>query len=159
MKVLAIDPGYDRVGIAIMEKMAGNEVLHYSECLETNKKQDLNDRILAIGLTIEKLIKEHKPDALAIETLFFNKNIKTAIGVAEARGAIIYLAKKNNCAVFEFGPQEIKIATTGYGKSDKKAVIDMVKRLVKNVPQNALDDEYDAIAVGITCLAHNGNGR
>jgi crossover junction endodeoxyribonuclease RuvC len=159
MRVLAIDPGYDRVGIAIMEKISGNEILHYSKCLETNKKDDLSERILEIGLNLENLIEEYKPDTVAIETLFFNKNIKTAIGVAEARGAIIYLAKKYNCKVFEFGPQEIKIATTGYGKSDKRAVIDMVKRLIKNVPDGALDDEYDAIAVGITCLAHIGIGR
>ena len=159
MKVLAIDPGYDRVGLAILEKITTGEILHHSECLETDRSMDFNDRILDIGNKIENLINLHQPDTLAIETLFFNKNIKTAIGVAQARGMIIYLAKKYNCAVFEFGPQEIKIATTGYGKSDKKAVIDMVKRLVKNVPTNALDDEYDAIAVGITCIAHKGIGR
>ena len=159
MKVLAIDPGYDRVGLAILEKDSTGETLYYSECLETDRNKSFNDRLLDIGNKIENLINLHQPDTLAIETLFFNKNIKTAIGVAEARGVIIYLAKKYNCAVFEFGPQEIKIATTGYGKSDKKAVIDMVKRLVKNVPQNAIDDEYDAIAVGITCIAHKGIGR
>ncbi len=155
MRVLAIDPGYDRVGVAVLEKSDAGEVLIFSSCIETDKTQNLNDRILEIGQTIEKLIIEHQPKQVGIETLFFNKNIKTAIGVAQARGVIIYLAKKHNCAVFEFGPQEIKIATTGYGKSDKKAVIEMVKRLIKNVPDNALDDEYDAIAVGITCLAHN----
>ena len=72
---------------------------------------------------------------------------------------MMYIAKKFNCKISEFGPQEIKIATTGYGKSDKNAVIAMVKRLVKNVPEDALDDEYDAIAVGITCLAHYAKGR
>jgi len=61
--------------------------------------------------------------------------------------------------VYEFGPQEIKIAVTGYGKSDKTAVIDMVKRLVPNSPDSVLDDEYDAIAVGITCLAHYGRTK
>jgi len=92
-----------------------------------------------------------------VETLFFNKNVKTAIGVAQARGIILYLAKNAGCTVHDFGPQEIKIAVTGYGKSDKNAVIDMVKRLVSNVPEKALDDEYDAIAVGITTLAHLRN--
>lgn len=154
MKVLAIDPGYDRVGIAILEKNNNQEILLHSECFETDKKSDFSDRILTIGLHLENLIQDHKPNRVAIETLFFNKNIKTAIGVAEARGVILFIAKKYGCSVKEFGPQEIKIATTGYGKSDKKAVIDMVKRLVKNVPDKALDDEYDAIAVGITCLAY-----
>ncbi|MCB9810732.1 MAG: crossover junction endodeoxyribonuclease RuvC [Candidatus Nomurabacteria bacterium] len=159
MKVLAVDPGYDRIGVAILEKNQGGEFLHYSTCIETSKNNSLTERIFYAGETIAKLLNEHQPQAVAIETLFFNKNIKTAIGVAQARGMIIYLAKKHDCQVFEYGPQEIKIATTGYGKSDKQAVIQMVKRLVKNVPQEALDDEYDAIAVGITCLAHNANDR
>ena len=159
MKVLAIDPGYDRLGMAVIEHGTGGEVLHHSECFLTDKKAELNDRLFALGIRVEALLALHKPEAVAIETLFFNKNIKTAIGVAEARGTIIFLAKKFGCAVYEFGPQEIKIATTGYGKSDKNAVIAMVKRLIKNVPENALDDEYDAIAVGVTCLAHYRNNR
>lgn len=154
MKVIAIDPGYDRVGIAVIEKVAGVETLLFSCCLITDKKLDLNERIFTIGNELEKILELYKPDALGIETLFFNKNIKTGIGVAEARGVLIYLAKKHHCVVYEFGPQEIKVAITGYGKSDKAAVITMVKRLVKNVPEKALDDEYDAIAVGVTCLAH-----
>jgi crossover junction endodeoxyribonuclease RuvC len=154
MRVLAIDPGYDRLGIAVMEKRENKEVLLHSLCLQTNGTDNLPERFFNIGQKIEELIEEYEPNAVGIETLFFNKNIKTAIGVAQARGIIIYLAKKAGCTVYEFGPQEIKIAVTGYGKSDKTAVIDMVKRLVKDVPQNALDDEYDAIAVGITCLAH-----
>lgn len=159
MKVLAIDPGYDRIGLAILEKGLTGEILHYSKCLETDRKKDFNERILEVGSFVENTILKYQPDTLAIETLFFNQNIKTAIGVAEARGVIIYLAKKHNCQVYEFGPQEIKVATTGYGKSDKKAVIGMVKRLIKNVPDQALDDEYDAIAIGITCIAHNGFHR
>lgn len=158
MKVLAIDPGYDRIGMAVIENTAIGELLHYSFCFETNKTENLNDRIYALGLEFEKILTEYQPDSVAIETLFFNKNIKTGIGVAEARGAIIYLAKKFGCKVYEFGPQEIKVAVTGYGKSDKNAVILMTKRLVKNIPEKALDDEYDAIAVGITCLAHYAKG-
>ncbi len=72
---------------------------------------------------------------------------------------LIYLAKQANCDVYEFNPQEIKVAITGYGKSDKTAVIDMVKRLVPNAPLTALDDEYDAIAIGVTCLAHHGRTK
>jgi crossover junction endodeoxyribonuclease RuvC len=159
MKVLAIDPGYDRIGLAVLENSPKGEVLIFSSCFETEKTQDINDRIYNLGLEVEKVISKYEPNVVAIETLFFNKNIKTGIGVAEARGAVIYISKKFGCPVYEFGPQEIKVATTGYGKSDKSAVIMMVKRLIKNVPDNALDDEYDAIAVGITCLAHYSNGR
>lgn len=155
MKVLAIDPGYDRLGVAIVEKDNHGEIVIFSKCIETDKNEGVNERIYQLGLELEEIIHTYQPNSVAIETLFFNKNIKTAIGVAEARGMIIYLAKKFSCTIHEFGPQEIKIATTGYGKSDKEAVIMMVKKLVRNVPESALDDEYDAIAVGITCLAHH----
>lgn len=154
MRVLAIDPGYDRLGLAVLEKKDNKEVLIYSDCLVTSPQDDLSVRLLEIGDAVEKLIAKYHPDALGIETLFFNTNQKTAIGVAQARGIMIYLAMKANCALYEFGPQEIKIAVTGYGKSDKKAVIDMVKRLIPGVKDKAHDDEYDAVAVGITCLAH-----
>lgn len=154
MRVLGIDPGYDRLGVAIIEKSGTQERVVFSDCITTPKDAALNDRLYILGTQVEQLLVTHKPDAVGIETLFFNKNIKTAVAVAEARGIIIYLAKKAGCAVYEFGPQEIKVAITGYGKSDKTAVIGMVKRLVQNVPTDAHDDEYDAIAVGVTCLAH-----
>lgn len=157
MRVLAIDPGYDRLGVAILEKEAGKEVLLYSACVETDKKLPLVERLLAVGEAVEALMMKYEPTAVGIETLFFNKNQKTAIGVAQARGIIIYLALKHGCAVYEFGPQEIKVAVTGYGNSDKKAVFDMVQRLIPTVQAGAKDDEYDAIAVGITCLAHHRN--
>lgn len=153
MKVIGIDPGYDRLGVAVLESHTGIETLHYSTCIETQKNDSLPDRLYTLGCAFTKLLTTYQPDGIAIETLFFNKNQKTAIGVAQARGILIYLAKQAGCAIYEFGPQEIKIATTGYGKSDKQAVIAMVQRLVPTAPQDALDDEYDAIAVAITALA------
>ncbi|QQR64733.1 crossover junction endodeoxyribonuclease RuvC [Candidatus Kaiserbacteria bacterium] len=155
MRVLALDPGYDRLGVAVIEKENGKEKLLYSACILTSRDETLHTRLFQVGEAVERLILEHTPQAVGIETLFFNKNVKTAIGVAQARGIILFLAQKAGCVVYEFGPQEIKVAVTGYGKSDKKAVIDMVKRLIVNAPMNALDDEYDAIAVGITTLAHH----
>ena len=159
MRVIALDPGYDRLGVAVMENTSGIEVLLYSCCIESSRADTLPDRLLTIGTEFERLLGEYKPDTMGIETLFFNKNIKTAIGVAQARGTLLYLAKQAGCTVYEFGPQEIKSAVTGYGKSDKQAVIDMILRLVKNAPTKALDDEYDAIAVGVTCLATYGRSR
>ena len=156
MRVLGIDPGYDRVGLAVMEYENGKEKLLYSTCILTDKQAELNARLQVIGVTITKIIQEHDVDTLGIETLFFNKNVKTAMGVAQARGVIIFTAMQENCVVHEFSPQAIKIATTGYGNSDKVAITAMVKQLVPDVPLDALDDEYDAIAVGITCLAHFG---
>jgi len=155
MRVLAVDPGYDRLGVAVMELQDGKETLIHSECLLTDKEADLDTRLFSIGEAFDVLLKKHQPDIVGIETLFFNKNVKTAIGVAQARGIIMFLARRAGAAVREYGPQEIKIAVTGYGKSDKAAVIDMVMRLIPDAPEDVLDDEYDAIAVGITTLAHN----
>jgi crossover junction endodeoxyribonuclease RuvC len=156
MRVLGVDPGYDRVGLAVMEYQNGLEKVLYSTCVLTNKTDDLNTRLQVVGNAITQTISNYAVDTLGIETLFFNKNVKTAMGVAQARGIIIYTAMQANCQIYEFSPQAIKIATTGYGNSDKVAVTAMVKQLVPDVPTSALDDEYDAIAVGITCLAHHG---
>ncbi len=153
MRVLAFDPGYDRLGVAVMEKTNGKEILIHSECVTTDRTDTMPERLHIIGSRIETLTHEFHPDHVALETLFFNKNQKTAIAVAEVRGIILFLARKAGCSIAEFSPQEIKVAVTGYGKSDKSAVTGMVKRLVPNVPDTALDDEYDAIAVGITALA------
>lgn len=159
MRVIAIDPGYDRLGVAVMENTGGIETLVYSACIESSRTDTLPDRLVTVGEEFARLLALYQPEALGIETLFFNKNIKTAIGVAQARGVLLYLAKQAGCMIYEFGPQEIKSAVTGYGKSDKQGVIDMIMRLVKNAPIKALDDEYDAIAVGVTCLAtHGRNG-
>ena len=155
MRVLAVDPGYDRLGVAVLEHDAGAERLIYSACITSDKESSIPERLLTLGNEFTALLKEYHPDAVAIETLFFNKNVTSAVAVAEARGMIMFLAKQAEASVYEFGPQEIKVAVTGYGKSDKGAVINMVLRLIPEAPKDALDDEYDAIAIGITCLAHH----
>ena len=83
IRVLALDPGYDRLGVAVLERQEGKEVLLFSTCIETNRNDALVERLFHIGSAVETLIKDHQPDAVAIETLFFNANIKTAIGVAQ----------------------------------------------------------------------------
>lgn len=154
MKVLAIDPGYDRLGVALLERVDNADAVLYSNCIETDKTATLPERLHVTGEAIAALLAEHQPTHLAIETLFFNKNQKTAIGVAQMRGICLYLGQAAACTIAEYGPQEIKIAVTGYGNSDKQAVMAMVPRLASGVPEQALDDEYDAIAVGLTALAH-----
>lgn len=161
MRFLGVDPGYDRVGIAIVEHdvTTKKETVVFSECFETQKNTELHDRLLLVGNRVKDIIAKYTPDALGLETLFFSKNQKTAMAVASARGIILYEAKKAGCNVFEYHPQEIKVAITGYGKSDKTAVTTMVKQLVQNCPNSALDDEYDAIAIAVTGLAHNGHSQ
>jgi crossover junction endodeoxyribonuclease RuvC len=153
-RVLAFDPGYDRLGVAVIERKNNKEHLVYSECVGTNRNDTMAERLQHIGNRVDELLREYTPTTVALETLFFNKNQKTGIAVAEVRGIILYLALRSGCHIMEFNPQEIKVAVTGYGKSDKEAVIMMVKRLIARVPTDAMDDEYDAIAVGITALAH-----
>lgn len=153
MRILACDPGYDRLGVAVLEKENGKEHLLYSTCVTTDKALPLPERLCAIGEAFRSLIAEYRPDGVALETLFFNKNAKTALAVAETRGVLIFLARSQGCSIHEYAPQEVKVAVTGYGKSDKSHVTDMVRRLIPSAPEEALDDEYDAIAVGITALA------
>jgi len=162
MRILGIDPGYDRLGIAVIEKatrgQGGKETLLYSDCLQTSSKDDIYIRLKSIGAEIARILDEFKPDILAIETLFITKNQKTAMRVAEARGIIIYEALKRDIPVHEYGPMEVKMAVTGDGSSDKTRMTKMVGLLVKMPakagPTKLLDDEYDAIAIALCASAH-----
>lgn len=152
MRVLGIDPGYDRFGIAVLERRERKEVLIHSTCATTKKTDALPDRLRAVGDALDSAIREYAPGAVALEQLFFNKNVKTALAVAEARGVALYVARSHDIPVFEYSPQAVKIATTGYGASTKDQVESMLHRLVVGIPVKALDDEYDAIAVALACL-------
>lgn len=152
MKILGIDPGYDRIGIAVIE----NSLLIYSECFDTDAKDDFHFRLKEIGQKINKIILDYHPDVMAIESLFITKNQKTAMKVAEARGVISYEASLKNIPIHEYSPPQIKVAITGHGGSDKAQIIKMIPLLLKIKAKKALDDEYDAIAVALTCLAHIG---
>jgi crossover junction endodeoxyribonuclease RuvC len=154
MKILAVDPGYERLGVAILEKPeGGKESLIFSDCIVTSKDLPHSERLNFAGSELMKIIKEYKPEALAIETLFFSKNQKTALSVAEARGMILFVAAYNGLVVHEFSPADIKIAVTGHGRSDKSQVTAMVNRILKIDKPIKYDDEYDAIAAGITYFA------
>lgn len=154
MKVLAIDPGFGRCGVAVLEKNLGKEKYLYSDCIETSPSTPFEDRLAMVADECARVIREFQPDALAMEKLFFSSNAKTAMQVAEVRGAILHVASSAALPVFEYGPGQIKSATTGYGKADKKQITQMIHMLLKIDKQIKLDDEYDAIAVGITHLAH-----
>lgn len=154
MKILSIDPGFERIGIAVIEKtFEKKDSLIYSNCFKTSPKEKLNERIKNIGNEIERVIKKYKPNVLAIEKLYFTTNQKTVMGVSEARGVIIYVATQNNLSVFEYTPPQIKVAVTGYGKATKDMVMSMVPKLINMDSSINSDDEIDAIAIGLTCLA------
>ncbi len=153
MRVLAFDPGYERLGVAVLEKQDGKEVLLYSGCVRTLAKAGFAERLKKLGEEAEALILEWQPEAVALEEVFFEKNAKTAMQVAEVRGMLMYIAAKANLPCHHYTPGEVKVATTGYGGSDKKAIAAMVPKLLRLPTGKRLDDELDAIAVGITCLA------
>jgi crossover junction endodeoxyribonuclease RuvC len=156
MIIISIDPGYERLGIAVIEKQPKQkEILLYSECFKTSAKLPHHERLTLIGNKIKEVIKKYKPEALATEKLFFSKNQKTALLVAEARGVILYSASSLGLEVFEYTPACIKIAVTGYGKSEKRQIIDMVKKLIVVPKEKNSDDEFDAIAIGLTHFATN----
>jgi len=154
-RIISIDPGFDRLGVAIMELDSDKPKLLFSKCIRTKSKDSHSKRLLELGQEIKEIIQEWSPSIMAIETLFFNTNSTSALGVAEARGVVIYEAMNSLLEVCEYSPQAIKIAVTGYGKADKLQMENMVIRLVKLPEENRkrLDDEIDAIAVGITHLA------
>lgn len=155
-RILGIDPGYERLGISILEKNKNDrkERVLFSECFKTSGKLEFSERLCLIGEEIKKTIKEYKPEILSIETLFLNTNHKTVMRVAEARGVIIYEASCVGLKIFEASPPQIKIATTGYGKASKAEIIKMVKILVEIDKLKKSDDELDAIAIALTAFAH-----
>ena len=154
MRVLAIDPGYGRCGVAVLERTEGTkEVLLYSDCIETSKDADFTARLGTVAGECSRLAKKYMPDALAMEKLYFSTNQKTAMRVAEVRGALIQAATSLGIPVFEYTPGEIKSAAGGYGRADKQQIAKMLHALVKIEKEIKYDDEYDAIAVGLTHLS------
>ncbi len=153
MKVLAIDPGYGRCGMAVVEKTSNGEILLFSDCVETSAADSFPDRLGAIVAKSIQLADMYRPDAFAIEKLYFSTNQKTAMRVAEVRGALIEAAVERDIPVFEYGPGQVKSAVAGSGNADKQQVSRMVRLLVKIEKKVRHDDEYDAIAIGITHCA------
>ena len=156
MRILGIDPGFERLGIAILEKNKGDkkEKVIFSECFKTSSKLDFSERLYLIGEEIRTVIKKYKPEILSIETLFLNTNQKTVMRVAEARGVVIYQAAQARLKIFEASPPQIKIATTGYGAANKEQIMKMVRILVEIDKIKTSDDELDAIAIALTAFAH-----
>ncbi len=152
MRVLAIDPGFDRLGIAVLEGNASRPTLVWSDCV-CPPKGDKEARLAAVRDAVISAIKEYRPDVFALETLFFSTNKKTAFGVAEARGAALSAAGTHSLPVREYSPGTVKLAVAGNGRADKTSIAQMIPRLVDLPVRKRLDDEFDAIAVGITALA------
>jgi len=158
VRVLGVDPGYHRIGLAIVE-CAGNRVaLIRSRLVETSREEDFHLRLQDLFASVQEAILEYNPDALAVEELFFAKNVKTAIGVAHARGVILLAAAQAGLPLFEYKPSVVKLAITSNGNADKAQIEFMVERLLGIDLKGRKDDEIDAIAVAL-CHSFKHGGK
>jgi crossover junction endodeoxyribonuclease RuvC len=150
MRILGIDPGIGRTGWGVIDIQGSKAVVKGYGCIETEPNSETPGRLFAIYDELMDIIKEYKPESFAIEDLFFNKNVSTALVVGQARGVIILAAVQNNLPIHIYTPSQVKIAVTGYGKAEKKQVGKMVQVILglKSIPKP--DDTADALAIAIT---------
>jgi len=148
-KILGIDPGYGRMGYAVILATGTKMELIETGCIETQKTEKHERRLAQIAVRIRDLFDTHNPDRLGIEKLLFTKNVTTGIGVAESRGVVLAIAGAFETEVLEVGPKQVKQAVTGYGAADKKGVQQMVVRLLNLEETPKPDDAADACAVAI----------
>ncbi len=152
--ILGIDPGLADTGYGLITKQGQKLKMIGCGSIKTSAKIDFFGRLNIIHQELAKIIKKHKPEKVAVELLFFCKNVKTALLVGQARGVCLMTIAEHKLPIFEYTPLEVKLALTSYGRADKNQVGQMVKVLLnlKTVPKP--DDAADALAVAITC-AHS----
>ena len=148
--ILGIDPGYHRCGFAVVRRLSGNQAeLLGSGTIITRPQDPFAVRLHALAIDLDRLLAEWQPDCVAIEEVYFAKNAKTAIGVAQARGVVLEHSAGAGLPVAEYSPTTVKSQLTGNGQADKNQVAYMVRRWFKLGDARRLDDELDAIAVAL----------
>ena len=154
MRILGIDPGYATIGFGVVDTDRGQVHMVTYGAITTSAGIPLSRRLYQISTDMEELIAQVKPDVIAVEELFFNNNVKTAINVAQARGIILVVGCQNNIPTYEYTPLQVKQAVVGYGRADKIQVQKMVKTILKVDVLPKLDDITDSMAIAI-CHAHS----
>lgn len=154
MRILGIDPGFAITGYSIIEYKGNHFTLIDSGAILTKAGESFPDRLVKIYDDMQNIIDTYKPEVLSIEELFFNTNTTTAINVAQARGIVLVVAKKNNVPIYEYTPLQIKQSVVGYGRADKIQVQKMVKTILGVDKLPKLDDTTDSMAAAI-CHAHS----
>lgn len=149
MRILGIDPGIAIVGFGLIESNRGSVRMLQYGAVTTEAGLPLATRLVQIENDMTALIAQLKPDEIAVEELFFSKNITTGISVAHGRGVILCTAERLGVPIFEYTPMQVKQAVAGYGLADKKQVMDMTKRLLKLKAVPKPDDAADALAIAI----------
>ena len=155
MRIIGIDPGIAIVGYGIVDYDKNHfEVVDYG-AIQTKSTTPFPKRLMQVYEALVYLIEMYKPECCAVEELFFNKNVKTAIAVGHARGVILLAAEKFQIPIFEYTPLQVKQGVVGYGRAEKKQVQEMVKIILKLEEHPKPDDVADALAVAI-CQGHSG---
>lgn len=149
MRILGIDPGYGITGFGLIEAQRGNSQLLKCGAITTPAGMDFSARLEIIYEDMQSLLDAAKPDAVAIEELFFGQNVTTGIGVAQSRGVILLAIRQAGLPVFSYKPMQVKQAVVGYGNATKHQVQDMTKRLLKLDKLPKPDDAADAIAIAL----------
>ena len=149
MRILGIDPGVATVGFGVIESDRGTQQMIQYGAITTSAGLPLATRLVQISQDLEQLIAQFKPDEIAIEELFFSKNITTGIAVAHARGVILCTAERLQVPIYEYTPMQVKQAVVGYGLAEKHQVMDMTRRLLKLKAIPRPDDAADALAIAI----------
>lgn len=154
MKILGIDPGMAIVGYGLINYESDKTTLLSSGSIQTDKKSSDSERLFEIYNDLSTVVEKFKPDCASVENLFFFKNQKTIIPVAEARGVILTVLQKYGIPTYSYTPMEVKQVLTGYGRADKKEVEQMVRVSLETGSLPKLDDTVDAIAIAI-CHTRN----
>lgn len=154
MRILGIDPGFAITGYSIIDYIGNKFHLIDSGAVTTKAGEPFPERLSKLYTDINLIIDQYKPDAISVEELFFNNNVKTAINVAQARGIILVAGCQKNVPTYEYTPLQVKQAVVGYGRADKIQVQKMVKTILKVDKLPKLDDITDSMAIAI-CHAHS----
>jgi crossover junction endodeoxyribonuclease RuvC len=162
MIILGIDPGTARLGYGLIRKPKGKKgkikAVDYG-CIVTNPNLLPGERLRKINNELNKLIKKYKPNVLAVENIYFFKNLKTAMPVSQAKGVVLLCAAKKKIPVYEFTPLQVKMAVSGYGKAEKKQVQRMIKVLLSLEEVPKMDDAADALGVALCYILETEKKR
>lgn len=149
MRILGIDPGYATIGFGVLQAERGNFQLLQYGTITTSAEMDFPKRLETIYRDMNELIEAVKPDAMAIEELFWGHNVTTGIGVSHGRGVILLAAAQRQLQIYEYTPMQIKQAVVGYGNATKLQVMDMTRRILHMDKVARPDDAADAVAVAL----------
>ena len=153
MVILGLDPGTARVGYGVLKKDRASLLCLEYGCFETPKHKTAGDRLLLLEKALTRVLLQYKPNVAVVERLFFFKNLKTAMPVSEARGVLLLTLARKKILTIELSPLQVKMATTGYGRADKKQMQRMVKEILTLQETPEPDDAADALALAISAAA------